>query len=117
MTSSEDPDSGAEPTFGVELQRQLILAYTRLFLLPEDEDGSKFTTVASIGRYDLRLVEVPVGAKSAIPPLWVELYDRLAARAIDSTGCWHLHDADFAAATFMTKAKCLNRISPSRSRR
>jgi len=117
MTSSEDPDSGMGAPTGVDLQRLLILAYKRLFLLSEEEDGSKMTTVASFGRYDLRLIEVPVGAASAVPPLWIELYDRHAGRVIDSAGCGDLHDADLVAEVFMTEARLLNGRSPTHDRR
>ena len=116
MTSPEELDPGMEAPTGVDLQRLLLLAYTRLFLLPEQEDGSKLTTVASFGRYDLRLVEVPVGGNIAVPPLWIELYDRNAGRTIDSAGCWDLHDADVAAEMFMTEARCLNGLRPTRNR-
>jgi hypothetical protein len=114
MTSPEDPDSGAEAPTGDDLQRLVILAYTRLFLLPEREDGSKLTTVMSLGRYDLRLIEVPIGTTGAVPPLWIELYDRYAGRVIDSAGCWDLHDADLVAEMFLTEARSLHGIRPTR---
>jgi hypothetical protein len=116
MTRPEEFDPGMEAPTGIDLQRLLLLAYTRLFLLPEQEDGSKLTTVASFGRYDLRLTEVACGGSIAVPPLWIELYDRHARRIIDSAGCWDLHDADVAAEMFMTEAKCLNGLRPTRNR-
>ena len=41
-----------------------------------------------IGAYDVRLIEVSAAMTApATPPLWVELYNRRAGRAINSAGC------------------------------
>ena len=98
-------------------QRLLVVAYTRLFLLPECPDGSKLATIASFGDYAVRLIEMPsaeIGAKVA--PLWVELYDGRSGRAVDCAGCWDLQDAGAATATFMDEAARLQARSSQASR-
>jgi hypothetical protein len=86
-------------------QRMLIVAYMRLFLLPERADGSKLTTVASFGAYDIRLIEISTGRTTEmVLPLWLELHDRLSHRVIDSAGCKDLQDAGMAVEEFIAEA-------------
>jgi hypothetical protein len=49
MSSSEDPEREAQKVPRDHPQLLLIQAYTRLFLIPERMDGSKQTTVATLG--------------------------------------------------------------------
>jgi hypothetical protein len=89
-------------------QRQLIVAYTRLFLLPEQVDGSKLTTIASVGTYDIRLVELPIRLSCAnLHPLWVELRNAETARVLDTAGCHDLQDAGAATQSFIAEARRL----------
>jgi hypothetical protein len=86
----------------------VIVAYTRLFLLPERRDGSKLTTIASVGRYDIRLIELPIGLTPLhVHPLWVELQDAETGRVLDSTGCRDLSDAATATDGFIAEARHL----------
>ena len=55
MTRDDEPDPGPRKIDCDDPQRLLILAYTRLFLLPERANGSKLTCIASFGNYDVRL--------------------------------------------------------------
>src|SRR3954454_13828379 len=57
LTLCDDTDPGHREIGHDDPQRQLIVAYTRLFLLPERPNGSKLTTAASVGPYDIRLLE------------------------------------------------------------
>ena len=83
-------------------QSLLIVTYARLFLLPERTDGSKLTTIASVGTYDIRLTELPIRQNSSeIHPLWVELYDARNGRVLDSAGCHDLQDAGAATEAFI----------------
>lgn len=75
-------------------QRMLIVAYTRLLLLPELADGSKLTTIARVGSYEIRLIELAIGlAPSIVHPLWIELQNVETSRVLDSSGCRDLPDA------------------------
>jgi hypothetical protein len=104
MTPCND---AAWPKFGQDHpQRLLIVAYTRLFLLPERTDGSKLTTIGSVGAYDVRLIELPIGATpSTVHPLWIELYDTGSGRVIDSAGCHDLQDAGLATEALIGEAR------------
>jgi hypothetical protein len=94
-------------------QRLLILAYTRLFLLPERDDGSKLTAIASFGRFEVRLIEVQELRPAALAPLWVELYDHVTRCVLDSAGCRDLQDAGSATETFIDAARRLSGLTPS----
>jgi hypothetical protein len=92
MTQDERCDGPREFTDD-HPQRLLILAYTRLALLPERPDGSKATWIAMLGDCELRLLEIPIPAGTDVCPLWVEIVDRTTGRTINSIGCRHLHEA------------------------
>ena len=113
MTSCEDRETIVSHVPPDDPQRMLIVAYTRLFLLPERPDGSKLTTIASYGAYDVRLVELRIG-KPATPDqsLWVELYDRLAGRVTDSAGCRDLDEAGTAVEELIAEALWRTGIVP-----
>jgi hypothetical protein len=100
-------------------QRMVIVAYTRLFLLPERTDGSKLTTIASIGGYDIRLIELPIGLTPLhIHPLWVELRNAETGQVLDSAGCRDLPDAAVATDSFISEARSLIALgSPSATMR
>jgi hypothetical protein len=104
MNRDDDPDTGPQKIDRGDPQCLLILAYTRLFLLPERADGSKLTCIASFGSYDVRLIELPLSRSASTPPLWVELYDRADGRAIDSVGCHDLQDAGDATEALVAEA-------------
>ena len=82
----------------------LVTAYSRLFWLPRQVDGSKRTIIASYGAYDVRLTEVATGPASPIMPLWIELYDSLSNQVIDSAGCRDLQEAGAAVEDFFDEA-------------
>jgi hypothetical protein len=103
MTHYEELETG--DVLPDDPQRLLILAYTRLCLLPERPNGSQVTTIMSCGAYDVRLIEVPAAMTApASPPLWVELYDRRAGQAVDGVGCRDLCVAGAATEAFITEA-------------
>jgi hypothetical protein len=108
------PLSSAERYWNTTMNPQhlLIIAYARLFALPERNDGSKLTTVISAGHYDIRLAELPsVPTRSDMNPLWVELYDRDTGRVVDSAGCQELEAAGFATEIFLAEAQSRNAIA------
>ena len=113
MTSDDDPDRTAQDSPRENPQHLLILAYTRLFLLPERGDGSKQTTIASFGAYDVRLSELsPALRASTTCPLWVELCDSVSGRVIDCIGCQDLQDAGAAVEVFVAEAMRRGDIEP-----
>jgi hypothetical protein len=108
MTPSDDSDRETGQVDPDNPQRLLILAYTRLFLLPERDDGSKAAIIVSYGGYDVRLVETADAGDGSVPALWVELHDTARGRVLDSVGCWQLHDAGAATEDFIAEAKRLS---------
>ena len=92
------------------LQRLLVQAYMRLLLLPEREDGSKHTIIASVGAYEVRLIEVRAPG-TTVPRLRVELYRADFRRVVGSIGCRDLHDAGESTETFIAEAKRLTGIA------
>jgi hypothetical protein len=103
MTERDDIESD-------DPQRLLILAYARLFLLPERPDGYKRTVIASFGAFEVRLTELPPAVPAAKAyPLWVELCDRAEARVVDAIGCRDLEDAGDATEMFVAEARRLSK--------
>src|SRR5215217_2890831 len=91
MTEENRQDGGDDPS---NLQHLLILAYARLWLLPESIDGTKFCTIASRGSLELRLVEYPL--REPVPPLWIELVNPRDGQVIKCIGCRDLQEAGAA---------------------
>ena len=113
MSSSEDPERDARNVPRDDPQLLLIQAYTRLFLIPERMDGSKQTTVASFGAYDVRLSELsPAAHRSRTYPLWLALCESVSARVIDSRGCEDLDDASGALDALVAEAMRLSGVGP-----
>jgi hypothetical protein len=111
MSSSEDPERDAQNVPRDHPQLLLIQAYTRLFLIPERMDGSKQTTVASFGAYDVRLSELsPAAPSSRTCPLWLELCERVSGRVMDSRGCQDLDDASGVLDAFVADAMRLSGV-------
>jgi hypothetical protein len=120
MISQDDPEAGSQEFPHDHPQRMLILAYTRLFLLPERNDGSKLTTIASFGAFAVRLVELPVAPAKPGYSLWIELYDGHAGRVVDSAGLPDLLAAGPITEAFLAEAARRNelaRLDPARGSR
>lgn len=110
MNPVDDHDS-ERPGGSDNPQRLLILAYTRLFLMPERDDGSKLISIAAFGRYEIRLIEFQDPRPGSLAPLWIELYDRVAGRTLDGAGCNDLQDAGCATETFIAEARALSGVA------
>jgi hypothetical protein len=99
-------------------RRLLMVAYTRLCMLPLGPNGAKSTTIAAFGDHVVRLIELASSAD--ISPIWVELYDAAADYALDGAGCDDVSNAVTAAETLLEEAKSLNarlaRRNPTRTR-
>ena len=86
-------------------------AYIRLFLVPEGKNGERTVSLARIGDYEVRLVEIVQTAAADVPPLWLELYSYDGRLVVDSCSCHELEDAVVAAEHLVSQAKCLNELS------
>jgi hypothetical protein len=96
---SNDRPPGIDPDHP---QRLLVLAYTRLFLLPERPNARRSTTIASYGAFDVRLVEPSSDGTDGA--LLVELYDSKNRRVIDAVGCRDLQEAGAATEKLISEA-------------
>ena len=75
--------------------------YTSLFLTPKQDDGSRYSAIARIGAFEVRLLELPSIDSPEELELWVELYDRDLRLGLDSCKCSDLDEA-IDAAQFLT---------------
>ena len=75
--------------------------YASLFLTPKQDDGSRYSVIARIGVFEVRLLELPSVNSPEELGLWVELYDRDLRVGVDSYKCDDLDEA-IAAAQFLT---------------
>jgi hypothetical protein len=80
---------------------RVMETYTSLFLTPKQEDGSRYSVIARVGDFEVRLLELPSGNSSEELILWVELYDRDLRVGVDSCKCSDLDEA-IDAAQFLT---------------
>jgi hypothetical protein len=80
---------------------RVMETYTSLFLTPKQEDGSRYSVIARVGDFEVRLLELPSGNSSDELILWVELYDRDLRVGVDSCKCSDLDEA-IDAAQFLT---------------
>jgi hypothetical protein len=106
-------DTGEDP-FGVaddNPQHLLVLAYTRLFLLPAGADGSKHTVIASFGPYEVRLIQMRAADPESLQPLCIELYDAGVRQVIAGAQCRDLQEAGEATVVFIAEAERLGGIA------
>jgi hypothetical protein len=75
--------------------------YASLFLTPKQADGSRYSAIARIGAFEVRLLELPSVNSPEELELWVELYDRNLRVGVDSYKCSDL-DETIDAAQFLT---------------
>jgi len=75
--------------------------YASLFLTPKQDDGSRYSVIARIGTFEVRLLELPSVNSPEELGLWVELYDRDLRVGVDSYKCSDLDEA-IDAAQFLT---------------
>jgi len=80
---------------------RVIETYASLFLTPNQDDGSRYSTIARIGVFEVRLLELPSVNFQEELELWVELYDRDLRLGLDSCKCSDLDEA-IDAAQFLT---------------
>ena len=90
---------------------RIIQAYIHLSLTPVGKDGERTVSLARIGDYEVRAVEVSLGSSTNVPPLWMELYGHNEQSAIDSCSCHEFEKATAAAEHLISQARCLNELS------
>jgi hypothetical protein len=90
---------------------RIARAYIRLLLVPEGKDGERAVSLARIGDYEVRIVEVSQSSAADVPPLWMELYAHDVQSAIDSCSCHEFEEAAAAAEHLISQAKGMNELS------
>jgi hypothetical protein len=94
-------------------EARLIRAYLNLFVVPRGQDGSRTTTLARFGGYEVRLFELAHDLVADTLPLWMELYAHDSGGTLDSFGCDDFEAAVRVADEFMTCAKALHEQRPA----
>ena len=79
--------------------------YASLFLTPKQADGSRYSAIARIGAFEIRLLERPSVNSPEELELWVELYDRDLRVGVDSYKCSDLDEAIDAAQFLAAQAR------------
>jgi hypothetical protein len=79
--------------------------YASLFLTPKQEDGSRYSAIARIGTFEVRLLELPSLNFPEELELWVELFDRDLQIGLDSYKCGDLDEAIDAAQFLIAEAR------------
>jgi len=79
--------------------------YASLFLTPKQADGSRYSAIARIGAFEIRLLERPSVNSPEELELWVELYERNLRVGVDSYKCSDLDEAIDAAQFLAAQAR------------
>lgn len=90
---------------------RVMRAYIRLFLVPEDKDGTRTVSLARIGNHEVRFVELTQVNSTDPPPLWMELYAHGEKMVVDSCSFYELEEAVVAAEHLISQAHRLNELS------
>ena len=68
-------------------------AYAALSVAPKGEYGERITSLAQIGHYEIRMVEISPTSAAARHTFWLELFDHAIKSAVDSCRCSTIHEA------------------------
>jgi hypothetical protein len=95
------------PSTGMEkmIAARVTETYASLFLTPMGDDGSRYSEIARIGVFEVRLLELPSINSPEELELWVELYDRDLRLGLDSCKCSDLDEAIDAAQILTAQAR------------
>ena len=80
-------------------------AYFQLIRVTWSEGGSRSTSLAKYGSYEVRLIERKPADGADAPHLWLELHAKDAETPIEARGCDDLEAAATAAEQVMAKAE------------
>jgi hypothetical protein len=89
------------------IEALVMQAYFQLIRVSWSESGSRSTSLAKYGSYEVRLVERKPADGTDAPHLWVELCAKDAQAPIEVRGCDDLEAAAIAAEQLMSKAERL----------
>ena len=70
-----------------------MVAYAALPSASKGEYGERITSLAQIGHFEIRLVDIPWSDANLPHMFWLELYDHAIASAVDSCRCSTIHEA------------------------
>jgi len=81
------------------IEEQIIRAYVRLALTPDQANGSRTISVVQFGALEVRLTErFPADPSSPAPPFWVEIYSHATGVVVESCGCFEFDEDELNAA-------------------
>jgi hypothetical protein len=83
------------------MDKMITARVTETYATPKQDEGSRYSTIARIGAFEVRLLELPSINSPEELELWVELYDRDLRVGVDSYKCSDL-DETTDAAQFLT---------------
>jgi hypothetical protein len=89
------------------IEALVLQAYLKLVRVAWNETGSRSTSLAKYGQYEVRLFERMSGGDADFPHLWVELYAHDMQTSIDACGCDDIEAAAIAAEDVMCQARQL----------
>ena len=92
-----------------QLNRRVTQAYVSLFLAPKREDGTQVALIATLGAFEVLLVEMSSLNIADVSRIWMELRGRDDQITIDSCSCGDLEGAILAAENFVLQAIQRNR--------
>jgi hypothetical protein len=89
------------------IEALVLRAYLQLVRVPWNEVGSRRTSLAKYGNYEVLLLERMSADADHFPHLWVELYAHDLQISIDGCGCDDIEAAAIAAEHIMSQARQL----------
>jgi hypothetical protein len=102
--SSRDATRARKASRHKVTEREFMLAYLTLFLVPPGEGEVKIVSLARFGSYEARLIELVT-----LPPepaaLYLELYAHDTCASLDSFRCSEFDEAVVAADAFVARAR------------
>jgi hypothetical protein len=87
------------------IEALVLQAYLQLVRVPWNEVGSRCTSLAKYGNYEVLLLERMSADADHFPHLWVELYAHDLQASIDGSGCDDIEAAAIAAEQIMSQAR------------
>src|SRR5262245_24240302 len=83
----------------------VLRAYLQLVRVPWNEAGSRRTSLAKYGNYEVLLLERLSADADHFPHLWVELYAHDLQMSLDGCGCDDIEAAAIATEQIMSQAR------------
>jgi hypothetical protein len=80
---------------------RIIRAYINLLCIPEG--AAKMVSLARIGNYEVRMLELSQDDSDAAPPFSIELFDHDAQSHIDSCSCYGIDEGAAVLRDFISR--------------